>query len=103
MSLNRKVLLLNASYEALGVVAAARAVRLVWKGAAQPVEFNGGCVLRSPHYAFIVPSGIRLVEDIYLRPPRRPAGQQRLQLLARDHDRRPEFRLPRPRLQPPPH
>src|SRR5437868_13572069 len=84
MSLNRRVLLLNASYEALGVVAAARAVRLVWKGAAQPVEYTGGCVLRSQHYAFIVPSVVRLVEYIDLRRRRAQSGKQRIHILVRD-------------------
>ena len=87
MSLKRKVLLLNASYEALGVVEAARAVRLVWKGAARPVEYTGGGVLRSQHYAFVVPSVIRLVEYIDLRRRRANSGKQRLRILTRDRMR----------------
>jgi 5-methylcytosine-specific restriction endonuclease McrA len=84
MSLKRKVLLLNASYEALGVVEAPRAVRLVWKGAAQPVEYTGGGVLRSQHYVFVVPSIVRLVEYIDLRRRRANSGKQRIRILARD-------------------
>ena len=41
MIFNRKVLLLNASYEPLGTVDVARAVRLVWKGTAEAVEPDG--------------------------------------------------------------
>ena len=41
MALTRKVLLLNASYEALGIVNIPRAVRLVWKGSAETVELDG--------------------------------------------------------------
>ena len=84
MSLRRKVLLLNASYEALGVVEAPRAVRLVWKGAAQPVEYVGGGVLRSQHFVFVVPSVIRLVEYIDVRRRRAQSGKQRIRILARD-------------------
>ena len=84
MILNRKVLLLNASYEALGVVEAPRAVRLVWKGAAQPVEYVGGGVLRSQHFVFVVPSVIRLVEYIDVRRRRAQSGKQRVRILARD-------------------
>ncbi len=85
MSLQRRVLLLNASYEALGVVDAPRAVRLVWKGAAQPVEYVGGGILRSQHFVFVVPSVIRLVAYIDVRQRRRgTAGKQRLRILVRD-------------------
>jgi len=84
MSLKRRVLLLNASYEALGVVEAARAVRLVWKGAAQPVEYVGGGILRSQHFVFVVPSVIRLVEYIDVRRRRANSGKQRVRILARD-------------------
>ena len=41
MIFTRKVLLLNASYEPLGTVDVARAVRLVWKGTAEAVEPDG--------------------------------------------------------------
>ena len=41
MTLTRKVLLLNASYEALGIISIPRAVRLVWKGSAETVELDG--------------------------------------------------------------
>src|SRR2546423_4741702 len=87
MVLKRKVLLLNASYEALGVVDAPRAVHLIWKGAAEPVEYVGGGVLRSQHFAFVVPSVIRLVAYIDLRRRRASSGKQRIRILARDRMR----------------
>ena len=52
MVMSRKVLLLNASYEALGLVGIPRAVRLIWKGAAEVVELDGDRVLRSPRFVF---------------------------------------------------
>jgi hypothetical protein len=61
MALTRKVLLLNASYEALGVVNIPRAIRLVWKGSAEVVELDGGRVLRSQRFVFPSPSVIRLI------------------------------------------
>jgi 5-methylcytosine-specific restriction endonuclease McrA len=84
MILKRKVLLLNASYEALGVVDAPRAVRLIWKGAAAAVEYEGGGVLRSQHYVFIVPSIIRLVAYVDVRRRRAQSSKQRIRILARD-------------------
>ncbi|HEX8708000.1 MAG TPA: HNH endonuclease [Pyrinomonadaceae bacterium] len=84
MVLSRKVLLLNASYEALGTVDVARAVRLVWKRAARTVEVDGSRVLRSQHFVFEVPSVIRLVEYVDLRRRRQPPGKQRLRIMMRD-------------------
>lgn len=82
--LSRKVLLLNASFEALGVVDVARAVRLVWKGTAEIVERDASRVLRSQHFTFDVPSVIRLVEYIDVRKRRNSSGKQRLRILMRD-------------------
>ena len=62
MVLTRKVLLLNASYEALGIVSIPRAVRLVWKRSAEVVELDGDRVLSSQHFVFPAPSVIRLIE-----------------------------------------
>lgn len=84
MILSRKVLLLNASYEPLGTIDVPRAVRLVWKCAAQMVEVDGSRVLRSQHFVFEVPSVVRLVEYIDLRQRRRDAGRQRVRIMARD-------------------
>jgi 5-methylcytosine-specific restriction endonuclease McrA len=87
MFLSRKVLLLSAAFEPLGTVDVARAVRLVWKGAAQTVETDPGRVLRSPNFSFDVPGVIRLVEYIDLRKRRRNSGKQRFRILVRDRFR----------------
>ncbi len=84
MLLSRKVLLLNASYEPLGTIDVPRAVRLVWKRAAQAVEIDATRVLRSQHFVFEVPSVVRLVEYIDVRKRRRDAGKQRVRIMARD-------------------
>lgn len=87
MILSRKVLLLNASFEALGTVDVARAVRLVWKQSAEVVVQDGERVLRSQHFTFEVPSVIRLVEYIDVRRRRSNSGKQRLRILMRDRMR----------------
>jgi 5-methylcytosine-specific restriction endonuclease McrA len=84
--LHRKVLLLNASYEPLGVVAVPRAVRLVWKGSAEAVELDGDRVLRSQRTAYPCPSVIRLVTYVNVRK-RRGAGNLRTKVLMRDRYR----------------
>lgn len=85
MVLSRRVLLLNASYEALGTVDVPRAVCLVWKHTAQMVEKDGSRVLRSQHFTFEVPSVIRLVEYVDVRKRRNASsGKQRLRIMMRD-------------------
>ena len=84
MVLSRRVLLLNASYEALGTVDVPRAVCLVWKRTAETVVRDGNRVLRSQHFTFEVPSVIRLVEYINIRKRRQNSGKQRLRILMRD-------------------
>jgi 5-methylcytosine-specific restriction endonuclease McrA len=84
MFLSRRVLLLNASYEALGTVDVPRAVRLVWKRTAEMVEKDGERVLRSQHFVFDAPSVVRLVEYVDVRRRRSASGQQRLRILMRD-------------------
>lgn len=83
----RRVLLLNASYEPLGVVSMPRAIRLVWKGAAETVEFDGDRVLRSPRFAYPAPSVIRLIEYIDVRTRQGRSGSKRLRILIRDRFR----------------
>lgn len=85
--LSRKVLLLSAAYEPLGAIGMARAVRLVWKGAAQVVERDPARVLRSARASYDVPSVVRLVEYIDLRRRRRDTGKQRFRILVRDRFR----------------
>ncbi|HVE92394.1 MAG TPA: HNH endonuclease [Actinomycetota bacterium] len=61
-------LVLNASYEPLGVVAVRRAVVLVLRDKAESVESNGA-VFRSEHMTLQAPSVVRLRH--YVRIPRR--------------------------------
>ena len=84
MTLTRKVLLLNASYEALGIVNVPRSVRLVWKGSAEVVELDGERVLRSQHFVFPQPSVIRLIEYIDVRGRQGRSSTKRSRILARD-------------------
>jgi 5-methylcytosine-specific restriction endonuclease McrA len=81
--IHRKVLLLNASYEPLGLIGVARAIRLVWKEAAMVVELDGDRVLRSPRFSFPAPSVVRLVEYIDVRGRRRGVTRRNA-ILARD-------------------
>jgi len=87
MALTRKVLLLNASYEALGIINVPRAVRLVWKGSAQTIELDGDRVLRSQHFVFPAPSVIRLIEYIDVRGRQGRSSTKRSRILARDRHR----------------
>lgn len=80
--LHRKVLLLSASYEPIGVIDVVRAVRLIWKGSAQLLEANG--VLRTQHFEHEAPSVVRLVRYIDLRKRRRESGKQRFRIFVRD-------------------
>jgi 5-methylcytosine-specific restriction endonuclease McrA len=83
----RKVLLLNASYEALGTIGVPRAVRLIWKDSAEMVEPDGDRVLRSQHFEFTVPSVIRLTHYIDVRGRQRRSSSKRNRILARDRHR----------------
>ena len=87
MTLTRKVLLLNASYEALGIVSIPRAVRLIWKGTAEAVEMDNGQVLRSQRFVFLVPSVIRLIEYIDVRGRQGRSSTKRSRILMRDRFR----------------
>jgi 5-methylcytosine-specific restriction endonuclease McrA len=86
MVLARKVLLLNASYEPLSVVSAAKALTLVFRRVAEVLEIDKGRVLRSPRFVFDVPSVIRLTQYIDVRS-RRNRVTNRHRILARDHYR----------------
>src|SRR6186997_268632 len=83
MALTRKVLLLNASYEALGIVTIPRAVRLVWKDSAEVVELDGDRVLRSQRFTFPCPCVIRLVAYVNVRRYR-GGGNMRTRIFLRD-------------------
>ncbi|MDX6530137.1 MAG: hypothetical protein QOH41_2427 [Blastocatellia bacterium] len=82
--LTRKVLLLSAAYEPIGVIEMVRSVLLVWKGAAQIVEIDPTRVLRSQHATHEVPSVVRLVHYIDIRKRRRESGRQRFRIFVRD-------------------
>jgi len=82
--LNRKVLLLSASYEPVGAIEMVRAIRLVWKGVVQTVEVDPDRVLRSQHMTHQVPSVVRLIHYIDLRKRRRESGKQRFRIFVRD-------------------
>ncbi len=84
MLIMRRVLLLNASYEALGIVSMPRAVRLVWKGSAEVIEFDGNNTLKSPTFSFRAPSVIRLKEYVDVRARQRRSASKRLSILMRD-------------------
>jgi 5-methylcytosine-specific restriction endonuclease McrA len=81
----RRVLLLNASFEALGTVGVNRAVRLVYIGAAEMIEQDGDRVLRSQYQTIPRPSVIRLTHYIDVRGRQRRSSSKRNRILARDH------------------
>jgi 5-methylcytosine-specific restriction endonuclease McrA len=81
MSLSRPVLVLNASYEAVNVVAARRAVVLVCKGAAV-VQETGAEFVRTPGLRLPLPSVIRLLAYRYV--PRRSGSVSRKSIIERD-------------------
>jgi len=85
--ITRKVLLLNASYEALGTISVPRAVRLIWKESAELVERDGDRVLRSQRFEFAQPSVIRLVHYVDVRGRQQRSSSKRTRILARDHYR----------------
>lgn len=86
MSITRKVLLLNATYEPLSLVNAPKALTLIWRRVAESLETDHGHVLRSPRYVFEIPSVIRLTEYIDVRS-RQNRVTNRHRILARDHYR----------------
>lgn len=86
MLTTRRVLLLNASCEPLGIVSVPRAIRLVWRGVAEIVELDGDRVLRSIRASYPCPSVVRLVHFIDVRR-RRGVANQRTRILMRDRYR----------------
>lgn len=81
MSLNRLVLVLNASYEAIQVATARRALTLVCKGAAV-VEESSPFMVRTSKITLPIPSVIRLVR--YRRVPRQNRSVSRKGIILRD-------------------
>ena len=81
MSLNRMVLVLNASYEAVTLCSARRAIVLVLKGAAV-VEETSGHVVRTAKIRIPVPSVVRL--RVYRKMPRPRRSVSRKGVILRD-------------------
>src|ERR1700722_3803411 len=81
MSLNRLVLVLNASYEPINICAARRALKLVLKGAAV-VEQLSAFTVRTAKIHIPVPSEIRLLQD--QRMPRYNRAVSRKGIILRD-------------------
>ena len=79
--LNRLCLVINASYEAINVTTARRALTLVFKGAAV-VEEVSGHVVRTSKINVPVPAVIRLMK--YRRVPRQNKSVSRKGILLRD-------------------
>jgi 5-methylcytosine-specific restriction endonuclease McrA len=86
MVLNRKVLLLNASYEPMNLVTAPKALTLVWRRVAEVLEFDRGQFVHTPRFAFELPSVIRLTQYINIRS-RQNRVTKRHRILARDRYR----------------
>jgi 5-methylcytosine-specific restriction endonuclease McrA len=83
---NRKVLLLNASYEPLSLVTAPKALTLVWRKVAEVLELDHGRYIRTTRFSFEVPSVIRLSHYIDIRQ-RQNRVTNRHRILARDRYR----------------
>lgn len=83
----RKVLLLNASYEPLGVVSLPRALRMVWQRSAEVLENDGDRTLRTVRFTFQCPSVVRLYDYVNVRKRRRASGGMRTKILIRDRYR----------------
>lgn len=81
MSLNRLTLVLNASYEAINVISAKRALTLVMGGKAY-VEEPSGHFIRTAKMSVQIPSVIRLL--VYRRMPRQNRAVSRKSILLRD-------------------
>ncbi len=81
MSLQRLTLVLNASYEAINIVPARRAITLIMKGAAL-VEVSSPHMVHTSQVSFAIPSVIRLL--VYRRMPRHNRAVSRKSILMRD-------------------
>jgi len=81
MSLNRLVLVINASYEPINICSARRALTLVFKGAAV-VEEVSAHIARTAKISIPIPSVVRLQK--YRRVPRQNRGVSRRGVLLRD-------------------
>lgn len=81
MSIQRLVLVLNASYEPINIVSARRAITLVMKGAAL-VEESSAHTIRTSKLSIPIPSVVRLL--VYRRMPRQNRAVSRKNIMLRD-------------------
>ena len=85
-TLNRKVLLLNASFEAIRLITARHALALLWKERASLVE-AAQAVVRSEREEFVVPSVVRLIHYIDIHGIKKREASRRSAIIARDRHR----------------
>ena len=79
--INHRVLVLNASFEAINICTARRAVKMLLSEKASVVEQNG-CVIHSEKLSFRLPEVIRL--KLFIKLPYRPIPYSRKNILLRD-------------------
>jgi hypothetical protein len=84
MALDRRVLLLNQTYEPLGTVSVARAVVMTFKDSVTVEQYDGKRVLRSARAEFPVPSVIRRRTYINVRKRREVSAMKRLRVYIHD-------------------
>ena len=82
-TMQKPVLVLNASYEPINICGARRALVLVLKGVARTEEEQGD-MLHAARYAIAMPSVIRLIE--YRRIPHQTRALSRKNILLRDRN-----------------
>ena len=82
--LNGRVLLLNASWEAIKIISIHRAIVLVVEDKAEIIESRDG-VIRSPSISIPVPSVIRLQKYVYMPVRKRNIPISRRAILNRDN------------------
>lgn len=83
---NRKVLMLSAAYEPLGIRNAMEAFLLVYKGSAEcvPLENSEPIILHSQKKTYEISSVIRIVNYYDVRSAQRKSGKQRGRIFMRD-------------------
>jgi hypothetical protein len=82
--MSNKCLLLNADYQALGIISVPKAFLLIWKGSAEMVEQDGAQVLHSQYQFFPKPSVVRIKQYLDIRGRQRRSSSKRNRILARD-------------------
>ena len=82
-----RVLLLNFSYEPLGTIGVARAVRMMFSGKLFVEELDGDKILRSPSVTIGVPSVVRLRNYVHIKRRRQETAMKRARIYIRDRYR----------------